>query len=263
MTFFKLIRIVVLLSILFVIVIGTWMNERRLANWERPVWVTVYPITVNGSAESKKYAESLDEHSFDDINVFFAKNLNLYGVLLTPAFHFQVAPVSSELPPPIPARHSAFTIALWSLKMRWWSWQMDRKDDLISGDIQMFVALHEVGQKSEMNVSVGMRKGMYGLVKGYASAQASAYNQVVMAHEMLHVFGATDKYVMATGHPNYPDGYADPDKDPLFPQDKAEIMGGRVALSAASSAVPDSLAQCIIGHKTAEEIGLFDQLLEN
>jgi len=263
MNVFKLIRVVALLSILFVVLVGTWMDERRLASWQRPVWVTIYPIVANGDADTWNYASHLDETSFEEINRFFQRDLQLYGISLTPAFNFQIAPLTEELPPAIPDRHSPVAIAIWSLKMRWWSWIMGRKDGLISPDIQMFVLYHAVGGESEMKISVGMRKGMYGLVKGYASSSRSSYNQMVIAHELLHVLGATDKYVFSTGDPEYPSGYAAPDQRPLFPQTQAEIMGGKIPISAYQTALPDSLEECRIGHKTAEEIGLFDQLIDH
>ncbi|MGH8034886.1 MAG: hypothetical protein ACREO9_06655, partial [Lysobacterales bacterium] len=259
MSFFKLFRIIILLSIFFVILVGTWMNQRRLASWDRPIWVTIYPMAANDDMETAKYAKSVDLAAVNDINPFFERNLGFYGVSLTPPIQFQIAPVSTELPPAIPDRHSPLSIALWSLRMRWWSWRMDVNDRLVSADIQVFVLYHALGGKSEMTMSVGMRKGMYGLVKAYASRQANAQNQITIAHELLHVLGATDKYVFATGEPEYPFGYAEPNRRPLFPQARAEIMGGRIPLSAFESVYPKSLADSMIGHETAEEIGLMAQ----
>lgn len=263
MNAFKLMRVVALLSVLFVLLLGTWMNERRLADWQRPVWVTVYPIAANMDAATMDYARHVEKFSFDEINQFFDRDLQLYGVSLTPAIQFQIAPLSTELPPGIQSRQSMVSIAFWSLKMRWWTWRMKSNDGLVAPDIQMFVVYHATGGESEMNMSVGMRKGMYGLVKAYASEGMSSYNQIVIAHELLHVLGASDKYSFASGDPEYPFGYAEPNKRPLFPQQYAEIMGGRIPLSALSSAMPDSLSECRIGHKTAEEIGLFAKLMEN
>jgi hypothetical protein len=54
---------------------------------------------------------------------------------------------------------------------------------------------------------------------------------------------------------SYPGGYAEPDKSPLYPQQKAEIMGGRIPVSASEFVIPPSLEQCIVGPETAREIG--------
>ena len=145
--------------------------------------------------------------------------------------------------------------------MRWWSWRQSFGDDLVSPDIQMFVLYHSLNGNNELGISVGMRKGRYGIVKAYAKRALQASNHVVFTHELLHVLGATDKYVLSTGEPIHPDGFADPDRKPLFPQDYAEIMGGRIPLSSGNSVMPDSLKQCRIGRLTATEIGFYQQLM--
>jgi len=260
---FKLLRIVFLLSVFFVILLGTWMDERRLASWERPIWVTIYPIVADDKPATLAHAKSITEDSFEAINRFFQRDLVLYGASLTPVFNFQIAPVSDELPPAIPGRHNIASIAWWSLKMRWWSWRKLRSDGLVAPDIQMFVLYHTLGGNNEMNISVGMRKGKYGVVKGYAGRNMRAQNQIVIAHELLHVLGATDKYIFATGDPEFPFGYTEPNKQPLFPQTTAEIMGARIPISSVESIAPSSLEEVRIGRKTAEEIGLFNKLMEN
>ena len=75
---------------------------------------------------------------------------------------------------------------------------------------------------------------------------------MVVAHEILHTLGASDKYD-AGGEPIYPQGYAEPDLQPLHPQTHAELMGGRIALSQFESKMPNSLRWVVIGEMTAEE----------
>lgn len=71
---------------------------------------------------------------------------------------------------------------------------------------------------------------------------------------MLNTLGATDKYDLASGEPVFPDGYADADKTPRYPQTLAEILGGRVPLSATHSELPDGLYEAQVGALTAPEI---------
>ena len=97
-------------------------------------------------------------------------------------------------------------------------------------------------------------------MKAYAKRGLQRTNNVVFTHELLHVLGATDKYVMNTGEPIFPEGYAAPDRTPLFPQTHAEIMGGRIPVDPQTSRMPGSLEQCRIGKITAEEIGFLAQL---
>lgn len=261
MSVFKLIRIVILLSIFFVILLSTWMTEKRMAAWERPILVTIYPIVADEEPETAKFARQIELDAFRDVNRFFDRESGVYGFTVTPAFRFQLAQVSYDKPPPIPGQFSTAEIAWWSLKMRWWAWMMGFKDDMVEPDIQMFVLYHSLNGNNEVGISVGMRKGRYGIVKAYARESLQDQNRVVFTHELLHVLGATDKYVISTGEPIFPHGFAYPDNRPLFPQEKAEIMGGRIPLSSFESVMPDSLEQCRVGRLTAEEIGFYAQLL--
>lgn len=263
MSLFKLFRIVVLLSIFFVILAGTWLTERRLAKWQQPIWVTLYPIADTENAGGTRFAQTLELENFSAINDFLSQELLRYGVSMAEPLHFQLAPVSFERPPAVPERDSTLAIAKWSLHMRWWAWRREKMGGLIAPDIQIFLIYHDPGEFSEMQMSVGMRKGRYGLVKAYTGRNNRSYNHIVITHELLHVLGATDKYVYSTGDPVYPEGYIEPNKRPLFPQTRAEIMAGVIPLSASSHVMPMSLEQCRIGQMTAEEIGLFQQLIDN
>ena len=70
--------------------------------------------------------------------------------------------------------------------------------------------------------------------------------------------GATDKYSVASGQPIGPDGLAEPQREPLYPQRYAEIMGGRIAVAEDDSMIPKSLDYAVIGPLTAREINLID-----
>ena len=262
MTVFKLMRIVALLSTLFVLVVGTWMTERRLASWERPATVTIYPLAADRGTDTWNYVKSLSESDFDAVNEFISREMIPYSIAVTPPFYFQLAQPSEKLPPEIPDQFSPAAIAWWSLKMRFWAWMQDFRDDLIQPDIQMFAIYHGAERNQEVEISVGMRKGRYGVLNLYASRSMNSRNLVVFTHELLHVLGATDKYTLSTGEPEYPFGFADPNQRPLFPQTRAEIMGGRIPINSYSSRMPSSLDQCKIGLLTATEIGFFAQLID-
>lgn len=260
MNVFKLMRVVILLSVLFVILVSTWMTEKRMAAWERPILVTIYPIIADENPATRRFVEQLDFGAFEAVNRFMSEQSRPYGFNVTPAFRFQVATTGVELPPPVPGQFETTAIGWWSLKMRWWAWMKDWEDNLVSPDIQMFVLYHGLGGENEVGISVGMRKGRYGLVKAYALESMNSTNLIVFTHELLHVLGASDKYVLTTGEPIFPEGYAEPGRRPLFPQHRAEIMGVRIPINSFSSVMADSLDQCKIGRQTAEEIGFFARL---
>ena len=262
MTLFRLLRIGALLTVLIIVAAGTWLTERRLANWERPVWVTFYPLAGDDGADTARFVRKVDADSFKDINEFFQSQARRFEIDLTPVINVQVAEPGTDLPPEIPDRHAPHLVAWWSLKMRWYAWNMDRKDGLVKPDIQVFAIYHGRSGESERGLSVGMRKGLFGVTNLFAADAMNTRNQVVIAHELLHVFGASDKYSLGSTEPTYPEGYADPNQQPLFPQERCEIMGGRIPLSAVDSIMPASLSQCIIGIDTAREIGFFARLVD-
>ena len=99
---------------------------------------------------------------------------------------------------------------------------------------------------------------MYGIVNAYASRRYRGNNNVIIAHEFLHTLGATDKYDPASGQPLAPDGLAEPERSPLYPQRYAEIMGGRIAIADDDAVIPKNLKFAQIGPLTATEIQLLD-----
>ena len=103
--------------------------------------------------------------------------------------------------------------------------------------------------------SLGLQKGLIGVIHVFADAEQQRQNAVVIAHELLHTLGASDKYGEG-GRPVYPDGYADPELPQSAPRREAEIMAGRYINAAGKLVMPASLEQCVIGSATAREINL-------
>ena len=131
----------------------------------------------------------------------------------------------------------------------------DAQDD-IDPDVRIFVRYHRPNLAVTLENSVGLQKGMVGIVNGYASRRHRGTNNVIIAHEFLHTLGATDKYSANDGQPIGPDGLGEPDRQPLYPQRYAEIMGGRIALADDDSIIPKSLKYAVVGSLTASEINL-------
>ena len=103
--------------------------------------------------------------------------------------------------------------------------------------------------------STGLQKGLIGLIHASAHRKDRKRNNMVITHELMHIFGASDKYNLGTGHPIYPEGFANPKKRNRFPQSKAEIMAGRIPISESAFDRVYGLSQTIVGEKTAIEIG--------
>ncbi len=253
---FKVVRISVLLFVLFFVTVSTWLTQARSTDWNNSLWVKIYPINGDGSEKSAKYIEGLDTEEFTAIEAFIERETARYaGVVDRPARIELGNPIRKQ-PPPMDGEPNMLNVMLWSLKMRWWARSVT--DDRIAPDVRIFVRYHSPETVLVLENSVGLQKGMVGVVNAYASRRHRGRNNVVIAHEFLHTLGATDKYSPSDGQPIGPDGLAEPDREPLYPQKYAEIMGGRIALAEDDSVMPKNLKYTVIGSLTASEINLAD-----
>jgi hypothetical protein len=254
----KAVRISVLLFTLFFVAVSTWLTQARSTDWNNSLWVKIYPINADGSAASTQHIEDLELHHFEGIENFLAREAERYGSRLQQPVRIELGLQVNEQPPELPTEPKLLSIMAWSLKMRWWAATVTDGQDDIEPDVRIFVRYHRPEFGVTLENSVGLQKGMVGIVNGYASRGHRGTNNVIIAHEFLHTLGATDKYSPLNGHPVGPDGIAEPDRQPLYPQRFAEIMGGRIALSENDSEIPSSLRYAMIGALTASEINLIN-----
>lgn len=255
---FRKLRIIVLLFILLIVGVDAYLTKIRTTDWDRPLIMVIYPINGDDSEISSHYINELSREDFGGIEQFFSEEAGSYELALKTPVEVRLAPPLNEKPPKAPEDRSIVKVAWWSLRMRWWSMSVAGDYKGPPPDIKMYVLYFNPDTKVRLDHSLGLEKGLIGVVYGYADKTLNGKNNVVIAHEFLHTVGATDKYDLATGQPILPDGYADADKQPLYPQQFAEIMGGKIPLSAGESEMPPSLAECIIGEKTAQEIHWID-----
>jgi hypothetical protein len=253
---FKAIRISLLLLILFFVAVSTWLTRARSTDWNNSLWVKIYPINGDGSAESSRYIDGLSIGSFDGIEEFVSRETARFGHALPRPVRIELGLPIKEQPPSLGPSPGTIDVLLWSLKMRWWAGRISADQDDPDPDVRIFVRYHAPRSDFVLENSVGMQKGMVGVVNAFAGKKWAGTNNVVIAHEFLHTLGATDKYNPANGQPHVPAGIAEPDRKPLFPQRFAEIMGGRIAESEFDAIVPKNLKYVVIGNETAREIRL-------
>ncbi len=255
---FKAIRISILLCILFFVAVSTWLTQARSTDWNNSLWVKVYPINADGSDEARQYIERLEVDDFEDIEAFMARETRRYARDFSRPVRMELGAEIHSQPPDIGQQPNMLSIMWWSLRMRWWSSRTAGAQDRITPDVRIFVRYHKPDINIVLENSVGLQKGMVGIVNGYASRRYRGVNNVIIAHEFLHTLGATDKYRPGDGQPLAPDGLAEPQREPLYPQRYAEIMGGRIARSENDAEIPDDLRLARIGPLTASEIHLID-----
>ena len=255
---FKQIRIAVLIYILLFVAAANYLASRRSTDWDSSLWVDVYPINAEGTPTTAAFIDTLTPDSFRDIEVFFAEQARHYSLKLDQPFELDLAPALTDQPPEMPKQSSWLGAVLWSLKMRWFVWRLNWRSPRPSPDIVLFARYHDPETTTVIERSGALRKGLIANVNLFADRRLEGSNAVVTAHELLHTVGASDKYDPGTNQPLYPLGYAEPERKPLHPQRKAELMAGRIALSPTEAEMPTSLDQVLIGPGTAAEIGWID-----
>ncbi len=250
----KNVRILILLLILGVVVLQQYFERAATHDWRDTLWVGVYPLNADGSAVAQAYIQSLKPADFADIEAFFVREGQRYAVHAAQPVHVELYPQGTRLPPELPRDAGLLGRAWWSLKMRWYAARASRFPHHAPSRVRIFVLYHDPAQLDTVPDSHGLQKGLVGVVHAFAEAAMSGANNMVIAHELLHTAGASDKYDLASGAVLEPAGLGDREQVPLYPQQRTEIMAGRRALSPTESEPPRSLRSVVVGPETALEI---------
>lgn len=250
----KTLRITVLLLILFIVAVQQVMDRVNTQGWQETLWVGVYPLNADGSAQAEDYIAGLTQKDFGDIESFFAREGQRYGLKAGQPIHIELYPRGAQLPPAIARDAGPLSIAWWSLKLRWFAMHASRVPGHAPSRIRLFVLYHDPATLSQVPDSHGLQKGLVGIVHAFADTRMTGANNMVIAHELLHTVGASDEYDLATGLPLFPAGYADRDQVPLYPQERTEIMAGRRPVSPTEAQMPRSLNSVVVGPETAAEV---------
>jgi len=251
---FRKIRIILLLLILAMVAGMTYWESMLVRGWLRPLEVSIYAVNGDGSEASASYIAQLTDESFQEIAAFFDQQAARHRLKKLPPARIKLAGEIRQAPPAPPnGERDVLSSLIWSLKMRYYAFQTTPFWENM-GRIRLFVVYHQGEDGKPLQHSLGLRKGLVGVVHVFSKTEQRAQNNIVITHELLHTLGASDKYD-AQGQPVYPDGFAHPDQGERYPQHVAEIMAGRIAVRPDRAIIPANLEVCAVGSKTAYEIG--------
>lgn len=254
-------RVAVLVAVL--IIVAAWaggvhrIRSSRI-NWDRPVQVAVVLL-------SSTDLDALQVSRFQDVLLQLEDRLSAefarYGGSGTP-FSFKLAgPVSFNNPISFTPESSGLVDRV---KHAYRLWRTLRGIHAAASfdpkpyDARIYVLLEPAtaagdGVKTFAEGS-GAAGGDVGFVRAAADSDDAVLALIAVAHELFHCLGATDKYD-AAGHAIVPDGLAEPELSPQYPQRYAEWMVGEVPTGPAQGRLPSSLAEIRVGPVTAREIG--------
>ena len=251
---FRKIRIILLLLTLAIVASVTYWESMLVRSWLRPLEVVIYTVNGDGSDISAAYLAQLSDESFQEIASFLDQQAARHRLKKLPHARIKLAGQIRQMPPAPPSgERGVLTSLMWSLKMRYYAFHTTPFWENL-GRIRLFVVYHEGEEGKPLQHSLGLRKGLVGVVHVFGKREQSAQNNIVITHELLHTLGASDKYD-AQGQPIYPDGFPYAHEEERYPQHAAEIMAGRIAVRPDRAIIPANLDACAVGSKTAYEIG--------
>lgn len=244
-------RMLLLLSVLVVVAFVTVYQHTSSRSWNNTLEASVYPVNGDASAATARYIDTLSDADFGTIDRWAAREAERYGLPLNQPFRITLGAPVEAIPPALGNDASPLEAIFWSLRFRWWAWQNTPDQGGLSR-VRVFVVYHQGHDGHALAHSLGLQKGLLGLVNAFARDTQHEQNLIVIAHELLHTVGARDKY-NPDGSPLWPQGFADPDKGPRRLQSHAEIMAGRLVTHEGLMMAP-SLSKVVVNRWTAREI---------
>lgn len=260
---FRRIRIAVLLGILAIVLLYAWKDVRRRHErtaWHRPLAVALVvmrrgPVPDAAVAELRRRSHDLEARLGDEFRRF-------HGPGGPVPFEFQVyGPVEVTAPPPTPEGDGLVDLASYA----WRSWRyfadIDSRADVPSAgfDSRIYLSVRPPEREERKTVEGQSEQGgRIGSVEVELDESMVDFALFVATHELFHTLGASDKYD-AAGRAKVPDGLAEPERVPRYPQRFAEVMARNRPLAENKEQPPESLDELAVGPLTAREIGWLSQ----
>lgn len=251
-------RLLLWLLLLALVLLYGWNRELRLASdWRSPTNVAL--VLVDASSEGldpravallQERVPALQEHLHREFRRYRSRGglpfrIDLFG------------PVTPDVPAPRFEDTGLWELVAYNFRL----WRFSRRCDELAGvdadAFQVRVYLRARAPRSrerEIAEGASQQGGPIGLVDVELSESSVDFALFVAAHELFHTRGASDKYG-PDGLATFPEGFADPRRRPLFPQENIEVMARGRPLDAYEEEAPHALEQLVVGPWTAAEIG--------
>ena len=254
--FFR-VRVAVLLGVLTFVLLLAWRDvrsRRARNNWDHTLEVAVVVLRLAPTDEAALAALRVRTAALE---TRLADELRRYRPDAPKPFAFSFfGPVDVDARMPVPEGDGVLDLA----KQSWASWRYLSAIDSASGvdartfDTRIYVVVRPpTSAERQMVEGQSEQDGRVGTVEVELDVQSADFALLVVAHELFHTLGATDKYD-AQGKTMVPLGFAEPDRRPLYPQRFVEIMARNRPIAANAERVPESLDELAVGPTTAREI---------
>jgi hypothetical protein len=250
------IRVSLLLAVLVVVTLYAWNDVRRREarnEWTRTLEVAL--IVVRDGSVSVPAVSALAAEK-GELEATLARQLARYRSSPKNPFAFVLyGPVDRGVSLPEAPADGFVAAAKYAWQLHRFTADVDARAGVPSRGFDSRVYL-VVRPPSRLGLVEGMSEhgGRVGVALAELDESTVALTLFVAAHELFHTLGANDRYD-AEGRTLFPDGLAEPERTPLFPQRYAELMARNRPLAADREVPPASLHELWVGTTTAREIG--------
>lgn len=273
----KKVRVAVLLVILAGAGLRYWQVRRAEAwvpDWGATQRVAVVLLTPPGLDEVQalelerllRFAELGDEKAtLTALEHWFEVEWQRYGgrAGFKPVDLDAVGPIEVPSMPPGPPRAGeqlSFTERYARTRdfLGWYDAQMEGRRPFQENAIYVLFYADAAAARFRGLHSVADRRSRRGFVFAPLTGEGRDTALINVAHELLHLFGGTDKYV--GDRCEFPAGWVEPFKEPKLPQRYAEVMAQGIPVAEGRrEASLDLFEDMRVGVETAAEVGWIDR----
>jgi hypothetical protein len=252
----KTIRIGVLLAVLAVVLVHAARDvlARRSRNeWRRTLDVALVVVTEPGT-DSAAIAELRSRTS--ELARRLTAEFRHYRPDGPPPFAFvHYGPVPLDHAVPVVDGDGLGAAARYAWDLHGFTRDTDVRAGVPSGgfDARLYLVVRPPSERGVVE-GAGEHGGRVGIARADLTHRTLDLALFVAAHELFHTLGATDHYG-PDGRALVPEGLAEPELTPQFPQRKAELMARNRPVSAREERRPESLDELGVGPSTAREVG--------
>lgn len=250
------IRVGVLLGVLAVVVVYAVhdvLGRRGRNAWDRTLGVAFIVVTEPGVDASAVRALG---RRVPDLGLRLASELHRYRPAAPRPFEFMLyGPVPRGEALPVPGSDGLVGAAQYAWALHRFTSDVDARAGVPTRgfDARLYVVLSPPTDRALVE-GMSQEGGRVGIARAELDEDTVDTALFVSAHELFHTLGALDHYG-PDGRVVVPDGLAEPERSPRYPQPLAEIMARNRPVSATEEVRPESLAELGVGPETARELG--------
>lgn len=252
----RALRVSLLLAVLIAVIVYAAhdvLSRRARNEWKRPLDVAFVVVTepgVNAGATAELRLR------LPELSQRLAAELHRYRPGAPAPFAFVAyGPISLGRPVPTLSGEGLIAAARYAWDLHGFTRDLDERAGVPSRGFDMRVYL-VVSPPTKQALVEGASEhgGRIAIARAELDHETVDVALIVAAHELFHTVGAEEHYG-PDGRVLVPDGLAEPELRPLFPQRHVEIMARNRPVSAEKELRPKTLEELAVGPSTAREIG--------